>query len=232
MAENLQSSTFNRFRTLSSAHNVRWLLFVCAVLVTAALACNVPSAGQATLAPPPTPASGPAGSTIITPTVTVVAPSTAPALLPTNTAAAATAEAPALSTPALLPTFTPIAGPTLAATLAPQPTAGVPAATATARPTATPRVQGPLRFTYDFNWRFAPDNPFLVIARVTLHAQGGSGVYTYYHDDIRQAGAIFEFNWVACRPKPGSLRVDSTDGQSVRQDYYQEAPCPTPTPVP
>jgi hypothetical protein len=152
--------------------------------------------------------------------------------LPTGTVIAPSTETAVAPTPALLPTFTPIAGPTLAATLTARPTAVGPAATATPPAAATAIVAGPLQFTYEIDWRFATDNPFLVIARVTLHAQGGNGIYTYYHDDIRQAGALFEFNWVACRPKPGSLRVDSSDGQSVRQDYYQDTPCPTPTPVP
>jgi hypothetical protein len=223
------------------AHPVRWLLLMLVTWAAAALACNLPAADLATMAPPPT-----AGATLtVEPTATTaveldVAPATIPAVLPTvtavvpgtETAVAPAAETAVAPTPALLPTFTPIAAPTLAATFTPRPTTVAPVATATQPATATPSVQGPLRFTYEIHWRFAPDNPFLVIARVTIRAQGGDGVYSYYHDDIRQAGATFEFNWVACRPKPGSLRVDSGDGQSVREDYYQETPCPTPTPVP
>jgi hypothetical protein len=233
MEQNPQLTMINRFRKRAGGRTLHRLCSLGALLAMVALACNAPVAGQATIMPPPTPGTpGPEHPTVPESLPALVEPATAPALLPAETSAVVTTEPAGVSTPALLPTFTPIAGPTLAATSTPRATIVGPVAPATTLATATPLVQGPLRFTYDFNWRFAPDNPFLVIGRVAFHAQGGNGVYTYYHDDIRQPGATFEFNWVACRPKPGSLRVDSGDGQSVRHDYYQETPCPTPTPAP
>jgi hypothetical protein len=45
-------------------------------------------------------------------------------------------------------------------------------------------------------------------------------------------GPVFEYEWSTCRGNPGSLRVDSSDGQSVLKNYFENPPCPTPTPTP
>jgi len=200
----------------------QWLLLPLLWLLVS-LACNAPVGRQPTVEPPPTP-----GLTVTAvPIAPPADPSVAPATIPILTTAIVPEEPEA--TPALLPTFTPIAGPTLAAT----PTATTASATtspATPRPASSPTSAGPLDFSYSISWQLTASNPFMAVARVTIQATGGSGVYTYYHDDILQSGATFQYNWAACQGNPGSLRVDSSDGQSVRKNYFETPPCPTPTP--
>jgi hypothetical protein len=132
------------------------------------------------------------------------------------------------------PTFTPIKPPTLAATLTPsitpsrQPTrTPQPGATATAADTG-----GPLSFTHHISWRLKDASARTAIATVTIEARGGSGDYTYFRDDLEVEGPLFEYEWATCSGNPGSLRVDSTDGQTARKEYFQNPPCPTMTPTP
>lgn len=191
-----------QFRSLFWGVSI-WLLTI--------LACNAP-VRQATIPAPPT--------LITTPAATVT--------LATEPSAAA----PTPTSNAVLPTFTPVGTPNLNITLAgstPAPTvtlAGTPGETGTPPPS-----QGDLSFTYQITWSISEQNPYLAVAQVTMQAQGGNGQYTYYHDDIRQDGPAFMYQWATCRGNPGSLRVDSSDGQSVRVNYFETPPCP-PTPVP
>ncbi len=190
------------------------LLFVVGVWLLLTLACNAPLGG----------ATIPAAPTLVTPSQTTPAPDSAPATgVPLETLA-----------PDVLPTFTPIisgegtvaAAPSLEAT-ALTPIAVTPLATVSPSTTTTPPVQqGILSFTYTISWSISEQNPFLAVAFVTMNAQGGDGVYTYYHDDLRQDGSVFTYQWATCRGNPGSLRVDSGDGQSVRTDYFETPPCP------
>jgi hypothetical protein len=120
------------------------------------------------------------------------------------------------------PTSTPLLQPTLTPTVTSSPTP---------RPTNTPVNLGPLDFTYHISWRLAPSDPAMSIATVTIQVHGGDGNYTYYRDDMQQLGPTFEYNWASCHGNPGSLRVDSGDGQSVRKNYFDNPPCPTPTPI-
>ncbi len=138
--------------------------------------------------------------------------------------------------PAQLPTFTPIQ-PLLAPTLALRDggtPGGVPAATVTPYTpgvSLTPELTappapvsgGPLGVSYVIRWRIEADK---AVARVTLTATGGSAPYRYYHDDLPVSGPTFEYAWTTCNPNPGSFRVDSGDGQSVRINYYEIPPCP------
>jgi hypothetical protein len=75
-----------------------------------------------------------------------------------------------------------------------------------------------------------PGNPYLAIAHVTLTAQGGTGVYAFYRDDLPLQGPVFDYQWASCRGNPGSFRVDDSSGQSARLNYFEQPPCPTPTP--
>ena len=101
------------------------------------------------------------------------------------------------------------------------PASGTPSPAATAESAA-----GPLDFSYGVEWRLDPQDDNNAIASVTIYASGGGGNYTYYQDDSLRPGSQFEFEWRACKPYPGSFRVTSNDGQSVKKDVWEKAPCP------
>jgi hypothetical protein len=206
----------------------RQWLFLPLLWLLVSLACNAPVGQEPAVEPPPTPSL----TVTAVPSTPPADPSEAPATIPILLTAIMPEEPEA--TPALLPTFTPIAGPTLAATPTATTASAAPTSPATPRPgsspTTPPAASGPLDFSYNISWQLTAGNPFVAVARVTIQATGGSGVYTYYHDDILQSGPTFEYNWAACRGNPGSLKVDSSDGQSVRKNYFENPPCPTPTP--
>jgi len=201
-------------------------LFLVGGWLLATLACNAPLGG-ATIPAPPTLVT-PSSSTPLTPSSP--SPDTIPATgAPLDTVA-----------PDVLPTFTPIvstgttlAEPSLEATSSTS-VAVTPLATTAIPDTTTvtvPVPQGILSFTYTISWSISEQNPFIAVALVTMNAQGGNGVYTYYRDDLQQDGPVFTYQWATCRDNPGSLRVDSGDGQSVRFNYYEIPPCPqTPSP--
>jgi hypothetical protein len=88
-----------------------------------------------------------------------------------------------------------------------------------------------ISFTYEITWQLKENDPAFSIATVVIHADGGDLPYTYYRDDIEVDGPVFRYEWATCKANPGSLRVDSADGQSVREDYFENPPCPTPTPT-
>jgi hypothetical protein len=216
---------------------LRWFVGLLALLVALALACNAPLEPEPTL-PPPAPqlvTQTPGGA---------VPPSADDGAAESTIAATVEATLPGeeeiatIEVTEPLPTFTPIqataaatapGNPTLAATVT------LPSAEATAtRPptaTATGASSGPLNFTFTIDWRLSPANPYQAIAHVIIYATGGDGNYSYYRDDLPVDGPEFEYVWAACRGNPGSLRVDSA-GQSVRQNYFEDPPCPTPTPLP
>ena len=84
---------------------------------------------------------------------------------------------------------------------------------------------GPLSLSWSLvDWQ--PADP-KYIATMTHQATGGTPPYRYYHDGIEQPDATFQFAWLRCHPKPGSVGVTDASGQSVRLDYWLEAPyCP------
>lgn len=197
------------------------LFLVVGVWLLATLACNAPLGGATVPAPP----------TLVTLSATTLSPASPGTALATGAPLDTIA-------PGVLPTFTPItsggtppAEPSLQATsLTP---VVVTSSTTTPAPgtTTAPAPQGILSFTYTISWSISEQNPFIAVASVTMNAQGGDGVYTYYRDDLKQDGSVFSYQWATCRGNPGSLRVDSGDGQSVRYDYYETPPCPqTPSP--
>ena len=197
-----------------------------------ALACNAPFAEPTVLAPPTVVDAEPSSPTL---TATATAESTVLATAPAGSDETAPAETAPADTATPRPTFTPIQQPTLAnsptalPSNTPRPTSTTRSATATA--TTAAGSGGPLTLDYQVSWSLSPTDPFKAIASVTLTASGGSGVYTFYHDDLLVDGPVFTYEWGACRGNPGSFRVDSTDGQSVRINYFENPPCPTPTPT-
>jgi len=84
---------------------------------------------------------------------------------------------------------------------------------------------GPLQLSWSLvDWRSADPN---YLATLVLEAQGGVPPYRYYHDGFVQEGDTVEVTWRRCRPKPGSVAVSDAAGQSVKLDYWLEAPyCP------
>lgn len=152
----------------------------------------------------------------------------------TNPPAATDPASPATALPTELPpTETPIDQPTVV----PSPTGIAFDPTPTLAPivSRTPAVGDypPLTFVWEISWEIDENNPGMATATIMITAAGGSGQYTYYHDDILQEGPTFSYQWATCKPRPGSVRVDSSDGQSVKEDYFVRSPCPatnTPTP--
>jgi len=202
--------------------------FMVALLVGAGLACNAPVQEEGSPEPPD---ASPEVDENAKPSATAVeltlsAPQTLPASIETEEAMEESGT--------VVPTFTPIQQPTLAATLTPSATPSrrptqpaQPGGTATADETA-----GPLTFSHHISWRLKDPSAKLAIATVTFNVSGGGGEYTYFRDDLEVPGPVFEYEWATCSGNPGSLRVDSSDGQTARVEYFENPPCPTPTPTP
>lgn len=205
------------------AQRYRRIILLGLLLLGPTLACNLPVGQVATPSPPSGATSSPA---TLAPTLTIAPAETLPF--------AASSATPGAAGQSPRPTFTAI-NPTLAPTLAPSRT---PRPRATASPTATPPSgtgtadnSGRLTFDYNITWTLSATDPYVAIATVNIYPKGGSGDYEYYRDDLPVDGPTFQYRWAACRGNPGSLRVDSADGQSVRKDYFESPPCPTPTPT-
>lgn len=168
---------------------------------------------QATLAPAPTiDPNPPATST--------------PAASPTS------AEPPATTTAVVpLPTFTPRLQPTTSATSPGNNNNNqnnnsggvatiVPLGTGTA-----PAASGPLNFTYYVSWQADPADASVMIGTLTITASGGDGNYQYFRDEVSLPGPVIQYRWGKCAGNPGSLRVTSGDGQTLKIDYYENVPC-------
>lgn len=197
------------------------------LLVLLALACNAPIGGDDTPSPPP-----PTNTAVQTPDIIETTPAPTVETEPTSeteptaeTIATTAATASATS----LPTFTPIqatVAPDATATQTPVPTE---AATQTRAATTTPKVDNsPLTFTFSISWQVDPGNSSIAIASVSIVATGGGGGYQYFRDDLPVDGPNFQYQWATCRANPGSLRVTSADGQSIKIDYFEQPPCPSP----
>ena len=174
---------------------------------------------------------------------TVAACSPAPATLQ-PTAPAATAGVPieqsTQTLPAAAPTNTPAPViPTETATSIPSiPTETLPP---TATPSATPRPRGtaatprprntvaPLAVSYQVvEIKRAPGDVATLVLKVMT--TGGSGPYRYYHDDILQASDTFNVAGTCGKPFVHTIKVISSDRQTVAVPYHVNGICPTPTP--
>lgn len=198
-------------------------------LVFAVLACNAPLGLReeaATATPEPTETATETNKATLEPAQTAApAIDTATAGKPTETPepSATTAQ------PTLAPTHTAAPSHTPRPSHTPGPTS-TRVAGHTATPEPTTGNDGPLSFTYQISWRLKNEGATQAIATVTIFATGGGGDYEYFRDEQQVDGSVFEYEWRTCQGNPGSLRVDSADGQSVRTDYFENPPCPTPTP--
>ncbi|GAB4461193.1 MAG: hypothetical protein Kow00120_28590 [Anaerolineae bacterium] len=64
---------------------------------------------------------------------------------------------------------------------------------------------------------------------ISINARGGSGAYTYYRDGQQLSSNQFVLAWTRCAGVVATtIRVDSSDGQSVSQPIGFNAFCPTP----
>jgi hypothetical protein len=191
---------------------VGWFIGLLGII---ALACNAPIGGETPSPPPPATS---AETTQPTPT----------------TAESPTAEINSTieteGVPTGLPTFTPIQATAPAGATATTPATPTEISPSTPQPTPTEKADGgPLSFSYTITWQVS-SNPGFAIATVSIVATGGGGGYQYFRDDLPVSGPVFQYQWATCRANPGSLRVDSADGQSVRENYFETPPCPaTPT---
>jgi hypothetical protein len=136
------------------------------------------------------------------------------------------------------PTLT--ATPTVSVTSAPPTddsaaTTSAPPPAKTAGPTTTqtkiPATSSPLAFTYEVVKIIRNPNNQAVL---TLHiiATGGAGGYKYYHDNAAQSGDTFDVPGTCGAKFTHTLKVQSTDGQTVAQPYQVAGICPTPTATP
>lgn len=199
-----------------------WLLLLLPLL----FACGALFFGRLPIISPPVTATATA-----TPTATGSTPIT---VTPTATGAATvtatpTATGASTGTPTNTPGATPTSTPSPTGTPSPTPT---PTPTQTSTPTMTPTAgppevitYPPLTFSVTINWRPDPASEMHAIADVQVSAQGGDGNYTYFRDDILQPGPAFSYFWQRCSSNPISFRVDSGDGQSVRMELAEFAPC-------
>jgi len=200
-----------------------WLLWLIPLLLICCLATYI-------IYPPPVPCPPfctptPTATATVGPTATITStatPTSTTSPSPTSTASptiSPTATATPTATPSLTPSSTPSLTPSATASITVTPT---PSRT----PTLPPSFDGPLRMTVEIVWEIDSNDPRLALANVTIAATGGDGNYTYYRDDIRQLSSRFIYVWRSCSVNPVTFRVDSGDGQTIRVERFEQAPCP------
>ncbi len=111
---------------------------------------------------------------------------------------------------------------------APPPPAGGGQTAGGGAPAGTPG--GPLQFSWTILGIPRDDpNTNTSFHTIVITAQGGSGVYTYYRDGQQLSSSQFVLAWVTCGGQVvTTIRVDSSDGQSVEQVVGFNSFCPTP----
>ncbi len=192
----------------------RWLLAaVLGLALLMLIGCNVTAIfpERPTIPPPPTLQPAPAS----TPTPIQIAPT-------------------ATDTPAPpagpLPTFTPrlraTADPNRPTRVPPTQPAGFPLPSGTPAETPAANPGGPIGFTYQITWELDPADRSQAVATVRITPSGGDGNYQYFRDEMPIGGPLFSYRWAVCAGNPGSLRVTSGDGQTLKLDYFEMPPCP------
>lgn len=200
------------------------ILLGLSLVIGVSLACSIGDAA-------PLPTAEPTASTtptIVSPTQVQIAvptaiPTVASESLPTDTATPTLAFTliptliPASTATVLIPTHTPIhtSKPRLIT------------ATATRKPVSA----GPLTINYEtVGIKRGLDNQSVLTFKVV--AAGGAGGYNYYHDDQKQAGAIFAVPGICGYPFVHTIKVTSADGQTATLPYFINGLCPSSTPTP
>ena len=194
----------------------RSIYLVSFVLIATSTACavsrtetpTVSPAATATVAPVPTqaPQPAPSGTAQPAPSATLPPPAT---MTPTGTPA-----------PTVTATSTPTG--TATSTLAPRP------------PVVTPLKSPSVPLAVNFQVveiQGKTNGDATLILKVI--ATGGAGGYRYYNDDVLQPSATFNVPGRCGKPFVHTIKVTSTDGQTVALPYLIGGTCPTtPTPTP
>jgi hypothetical protein len=192
------------------------------LLIGASLACSI--GGDTAPASTAEPTAAATTPTSVSPTQVQIAvptaiPTAASESLPTDTA-----------TPTLTFTLIPTLTPTPAATVLTSTHTSKPKLT-TATATGRPVSAGPLTISYEaVGIKRGLDNQSVLTLKVA--AAGGAGGYTYYNDDQKQAGAIFDVPGICDHPFVHTIKVTSADGQTATLPYFINGLCPSPTPTP
>jgi hypothetical protein len=164
------------------------------------------------------------------PDATLGSPATVPVIIGTPAATGPPGSPPDTPT-VVFPTLAPTVTPSNTPTRRPASTS-TPDQTTTPSSTHVPGNDGPLSFTFEIVWSPHPTNPLESIATVTVYPSGGGGGYEYYMGGIPVDGPTWQYAWRNCNGNPQSLTVTSADGQRVTENYYENPPCPTPSPTP
>ena len=123
------------------------------------------------------------------------------------------------------PTVTPTATPTFT----PTPIVPVAPRGSVSGPSCRPgQSKGPL--TIDFEINGVSCRPGVAyVAEISVWASGGDGCYTYYRDIDLIGGptrgtGTFELKWATCEGAPGTLFVESGDGQRASVKFWVHRP--------
>lgn len=158
-----------------------------------------------------------------------------PQIAPPTATSGSQSAPPTNTLPPAAPTNTPAPTDIASTVEPPQPTATMESTatlTQTPRPRATARPRNtaiPLTVNYEVaEIQRKPGDEATLVLRV--YANGGSGRYRYYHDDVQQPTATFNIPGRCGKPFVHTIKVTSGDGQTVALPYHVNGVCPTPTP--
>jgi hypothetical protein len=128
------------------------------------------------------------------------------------------------------PTYTP--WPTMTPTPTPTPIPTLPSSSSASfrQTTCSGVTQGPLKIDYENNPGWCPAGGPAYVADFTISASGGDGCYIYYRDidliegPTRKTSVTYQLKWARCGGAPGTLTVQSGDGQEVSVKFWVRPP--------
>jgi hypothetical protein len=153
-----------------------------------------------------------------------------PTTVPATTVPATAIPANTLTVRAATPTL-----PSTRASVGATDTPAAPLDTPTAAPQLRPRATsaGPLTVAiYVANCRSVPTTakPGAIVIQISVEAQGGNGVYTYFNNEgVQQKTKFIDIDWEKGTHLLGRVTVTSGDGQTVEKEYSispSELKCP------